>query len=170
MKYLSLWAASLLFTSVSLAEQFPTTTLNNQWDKSVSINQETTLVIFASDMDANDIIKASLDELKITNLAERHWVYAADISGMPSVIAKMFALPKMRDYAFPIALDREGDKTATWLKKEEQVTTFTLNNLAITHVKYFADKEAFKQFLSQQGKTTPEITPAEPEPTQTTSQ
>ena len=34
-------------------------------------------------------------------------VYVADISGMPALVTRMFALPKMRELPFPIALVRE---------------------------------------------------------------
>ncbi len=32
-------------------------------------------------------------------------VYGADISAMPAVIARMFALPKLRERLFPVALE-----------------------------------------------------------------
>jgi hypothetical protein len=41
-------------------------------------------------------------------LEARHAVFVADIQRMPRLIAKMFAVPAMRDYSYRVMLDREG--------------------------------------------------------------
>src|SRR3546814_1459443 len=40
---------------------------------------------------------------------DNHIDYISDISSMPALIAKLFALPKMRKYSFRLLLNRDDD-------------------------------------------------------------
>lgn len=46
---------------------------------------------------------------------------------MPSLIAKWFAIPKMKDYPYRVALDRGGNATAGIPRQPDQVTLLHLN-------------------------------------------
>ncbi len=64
--------------------------------------------------------------------------YVADISGMPSLIAKFFALPKMKDYPFSVLLVDE-EQTKAFTKKEDNITVYTVTNGKISDIKYVKD-------------------------------
>src|SRR5262245_51689999 len=70
--------------------------IQDQHDQPHHIDGSVRLIIFAADMDAGDIAKEALAENGSQRLSQAHAVYIADISGMPSLIAKMFAVPAMR--------------------------------------------------------------------------
>lgn len=134
---------SLMTVSANADEQtlsaktnvMPVLSLKDQFDKTQNIDQSTKIVIFAHDMDGNDIVEEALASYDADKLTAMNTVFLADISGMPSLIGKLFALPAMRKRAYPIMLDREGKLVEGFKVKEEQVTVMFLDNLAITDTK-----------------------------------
>jgi hypothetical protein len=59
-------------------------------------------------MDAAKLVAAALQDQPKGYLEARHAVFVADIQRMPRLIAKMFAVPAMRDYSYRVMLDRDG--------------------------------------------------------------
>ena len=59
-------------------------------------------------MDAAKLVDAALQGQPKGYLEARHAVFVADIQRMPRLIAKMFAVPAMRDYSYRVMLDRDG--------------------------------------------------------------
>ena len=142
--------ALILFSSSIFAQTFNATTFVTQFDEqTVELNEQTKWVFFAASKDAFEILKGVFKQQKVDTkwLTERQAIYAADIHGMPSLIARFFALPKMRDYPYVIALDKEGDITDNWLNKGEQVTVYQLQNLKVIKVIKLADDVAVNKFF-----------------------
>ncbi|MBD3821651.1 MAG: hypothetical protein IE914_05270 [Thiotrichales bacterium] len=119
----------------------------NQWDKPAKLDASVQWVIFSHHKDGNEWVRDALNELGVKNLEERHWLYVADISGMPSLITKIFALPKMRKYDFPIALSYDEVNTQNWPEKEDTVSVYKLENLKIVETKTFSSKLSLEDFL-----------------------
>ncbi|BBN59723.1 hypothetical protein [Hydrogenovibrio marinus] len=119
----------------------------NQWDKPAKLDASVQWVIFSHHKDGNEWVRDALNELGIKNLEERHWLYVADISGMPSFVTKLFALPKMRKYDFPIALSDDEVNTQNWPEKEDTVSVYKLENLKIVETKTFPSKLSLEDFL-----------------------
>ena len=59
---------------------------------------------------------------------------------MPSLITKFIALPKMKNYSFPILLIDEENKVLFPVEKDK-ITIITLDNSKITDVKYIKTTE-----------------------------
>ena len=59
---------------------------------------------------------------------------------MPSLIAKFFALPKMKKYPFSILLVDEN-QTKEFTKKEGNITVYSVTNGKISDVKYIKNAE-----------------------------
>lgn len=59
---------------------------------------------------------------------------------MPSLISKFVALPKMKNYSFPILLIDEDNK-ALFPVQEDKITIITLDNSKITDVKFIKTAE-----------------------------
>lgn len=119
----------------------------NQWDKPAKLDASVQWVIFSHHRDGNEWVRDAFNELGITNLERRHWLYVADISGMPSFVTKLFALPKMRKYDFPIALSDDEVNTQNWPEKEDTVSVYKLDNLKIVEAKTFPSKLSLEDFL-----------------------
>lgn len=115
--------------------------LQDQHEQTLVVDQSTRIVLFSRGMKGGDIIKAALESLPQTEQPEG-LVYVADISGMPSLIAKFVAIPQMQDLPFQIALDREGQVTQQWLGNKDSATVMHLQQLKIVAITQVDTPEA----------------------------
>ena len=70
----------------------PPLSLEDQHGKAVSVPAGTRVIVFAADKAASDLANEVLGNEKPGVLERLQAVYVADISGMPSLVTKMFAL------------------------------------------------------------------------------
>jgi len=150
MQYLIL-IISLIFSSAAVADRpaikvgdtLVPINLLDQFEKPLNVTAETKVLLFSRDMDGGEIIQAAFadtpDDQRPANL-----VYVADISGMPSLIAKYVAVPKMQDYPFTLGLDREGEITAAFPVVKGQATIIKLNDLKIQSIEFAQDAKMLK--------------------------
>lgn len=90
----------------------PTLSLNDQHDKPAAVSTQTRWVVFTAEKPVSDMVSAVL-AAEPAGVADRlRLVYVADISGMPALVTRMFALPKLRELPFPIALVRDTAQVA----------------------------------------------------------
>ena len=137
----------LFLTTTTHAEELQPLAVVDQWGKAQVLNSETQLLIFSHHKEGSGWVKQALQVMGITNMEEKHWLYVADISSMPKMITKLFAVPKMRDYAFPIALARDEKTLQEWPKKEGFVAIYSLNNLFIESMVYFNTSDTIRLHL-----------------------
>lgn len=135
--FASLLLATSLFAGLQTDQYFPKTVLPDQYgtEQRVTGSDKIVLISFEKDVSVaiNDYLKT-----KPKDFVYRHRVkYISDISPMPTVITKMFALPKMRDYKYPVLLiyDESGAK---YDKKEGMVTVYRLDNGILKSVDFIA--------------------------------
>lgn len=118
-----LWAHAL-----EIGERLAPWTLLDQYDKSFTLDNSTTTLLVARDMDGAKLFKQAMADQPKGYLEARHAVFVADIQRMPALIAKMFAVPAMRDYSYRVLLDREsrvasrypgGEGAVLWLQLKD---------------------------------------------------
>ena len=68
-----------------------------------------------------------LSEKKENILEKNSAVYVADISGMPSLISKFIALPKMKKYPFSVLLLDDTNKD-NFVKEDGKIIVYSLEN------------------------------------------
>jgi len=150
-KSLILAVTLLGFNAVAQAEQAVETLapaqFMDQWEKPQALNADTKWVIFTSTKEAGKWVKETLETMQVEDMAAKQWLYVADISGMPSLITKFMAIPKMQDYKFSIALEREGDITQDWPKQEDAVNIYQMNALTIQKVHAFTSEDEVVAFF-----------------------
>lgn len=145
---------SVLMMSLSLsAQSAETKTLSqqlfeDQHSENLSLSVSTQWLIFSHDKQGGEWVRDALTELNIDNLEARGGLYVADVSGMPTIITKLFAMPKMQKYPFRIALDKTGEITADWPRKESTVTLVRLNGLEVIEQVKANSPEQVKAFLA----------------------
>lgn len=125
-------------------ESLPSLAVNDQFDRPATLDAGTRFLLFAADKAAGDL---ATDALKAQPelLAQQRIVYIADISGMPAVITRMFALPKWRELPFPVGLVRDAQLTAALPRKPGQLTLLTLEQGKVQGIDYLADAKALRQ-------------------------
>ena len=123
-------------------------TLQDQFENEVTVNSATEILLFSRNMKGGDIIKEALEKLQADNQQSLDsLVYVADISGMPSLIAKFVAIPQMKDLPFSMGLDREGDVTKVLPGEKDKATLIRLDKLKIVDVIIFDSSEALLKAL-----------------------
>ena len=153
MKAAALLLLCLLSTAVLAlepGERLAPWTLLYQHDVPYTLNDETRILLVARDMDGAKLVDAALEGKPKGYLDERHAVFLADISRMPSVIATLFAIPKMRDYNYRILLDRDARIAPRYQAGEGQVLWLQLDGLQIVAQQVFTRADDLRQALERQ--------------------
>ena len=109
-------------------------TLEDQHGESHTVDASVKVILFSRDMEGGDLLKEGLADAAPGYLGGKNAVYVADISGMPGLIAKMFAIPAMRDRPYSMLLDRDGETTARLPDMEGQATLVFLDRLTVQRV------------------------------------
>jgi len=126
----------------------PNLTLADQHDVAGNVDSATRLVIFTADMDASDHVEAALAENGAAKLAAAGAVWVANISRMPRIITKLFALPSLRKRPYRMLLDRDGKATADLPRASGRVTLLYLEESKIARVDYADSPEQVAAALS----------------------
>lgn len=132
---LSAFAASL-----TVGQSLPTLTIKDQFEKEHAVDENIKTIIFSATKAESATIKDFLSTKDKNYLSANNIDYVADITGMPSLISKFFALPKMRDYTFPILLVDEEHK-GLFPVEADKISIITLENSKITDIKYVKTAE-----------------------------
>lgn len=86
----------------------PVISLSDQHGKPVRVDGSTERLLFTAERSVNDMVSKWLSAQPAGVLERQRTVYVADISAMPAVVTRMFALPKMREWPFVVGLVRES--------------------------------------------------------------
>ncbi len=124
-------------------------TLPDQFGKAHTLSPETKIMVFAFTKTTGHIIKAAMAD-KPKGFLERHKaVLVADISGMPTVIQNMFALPDLRksDYSMLLIYDKNMAKRLKEGQATDKVIVMHLENGKVTKVEHADSPEALNKAL-----------------------
>jgi hypothetical protein len=132
------WAAGERIEPFSLEDQHGTVR---------HVDAGTRVVLFSRDMDGGDVLKRALEGVPEGFFAARGAAYVADISRMPGLVTRLFALPSMRRRPYPMLLDRDGATTARLPDAEGQATLIFLEDLRIERVVHAARPEELCEAL-----------------------
>jgi len=135
--------------TVKSGDQLDPIALEDQHGNDITINDQTRLVLFTSDMDGGKVVRKVLDDRKDAAelLAGGNAKYVSDISKMPSLVRRMMALPAMRKRPYPIMLDSEGPTTANLPRQKDAVTLISLDALKVTSVEYTTNPDRLGEVL-----------------------
>ncbi len=134
----------------TLGSRLERVTLADQFDQEWTLDAGVDVVLFARDMAGGGLIKEVLAEHPEA-LAANRGVYVADISGMPGLIARMSAIPKMRERPYPTLLDRDGTATRAFPAKDGQATILRLSALVVSEVRFVDSTEDLRAALGLAG-------------------
>lgn len=124
--------------ALNIGDATPTFDIKDQFEKTHKIAADTKTILVAADKGTSEILRDYLLAKDAKFLDTNKSYYVADISGMPSLIAKFFALPKMKKYPFPILLVNE-EQTKSFTKKEGNITVYSVTNGKVSAIKYVKD-------------------------------
>lgn len=126
----------------------PEIRLTDQHDVEATIGANVRYVLVTRDMDSGNLVKEALAENGGATLESARAVYVSDISRMPGVITKLFALPAMRKRGYPVLLDHDGKATADIPNEEGKITVLELAGAAIARIHYVSTIEGLRALLA----------------------
>ncbi|MDR8525346.1 MULTISPECIES: hypothetical protein [Shewanella] len=133
----SLLTTSVMANTYQVGDQIADITLQDQHQVDYHVDSKTTRVLFSRSMDGGTLIQEAL-EAEPELVSDTGLMYVADISGMPSLIARFVALPQFKKFPYRVALDNEGEQTKPLPAEKDQATLIELNNNQITKITFFA--------------------------------
>lgn len=139
----------LMANAAEVGESLKPFTLNDQHDQGFTLDANTKVLLAAGDMDGGKLVKAAVGEEPKGYLESRGAIFVADIQGMPSIISKLFAVPKMRDYSYRVVLDREGQVVPQYAVAEGQVLWLQLDNDKVVNKRSFSSAEELRKALAE---------------------
>ena len=138
--FLALFATALFSNSFNVNSNIGSFELADQFEKKHTVNADVQTMIVSFEKDTSAGINEFLSTKEKGFLESNNAVFIADISGMPSLITSFFALPKMKKYNYNILLIYDENEKR-FLKKEERLTVYKLENGVITSVQYVEKKD-----------------------------
>jgi hypothetical protein len=143
-----LLAATATAESMTVGDPIERFSLEDQHGVVHEVDESTRLILFSRDMEGGKLLKEALAEAPVDFLSDRQAVYLADISGMPKLVATLFALPSMRRRGYPILLDRDGSTSKRLPDVEGSATLIFCEDLVVTRVETAETSEAVAQALA----------------------
>lgn len=135
--------------AVENGERLVPWTLNDQFDRSYALDEQLRVLLVARSMAGSKLLGAALEGRPQGYLEARHALFVADISRMPSLVGKLFAIPKMRDYSYRVLLDREAQVVPQYAAPEDGVLWLQLDHGVLRGRKVFTDAAALRAALEQ---------------------
>ena len=126
---------SAIASSLTVGNTLPTLKIKDQFEKEHIVDANIKTIIFSATKTEGTTIKEFLLTKDKDYLITNKTVYIADITGMPSLITKFVAMPKMKNYSFSILLIDEANKTL-FPVKEDMISIISLENGKVTDIKY----------------------------------
>ena len=130
-------------------DSLPGLNLKDQHDKPAAIPADLQQVIFAADKAGSALVTDWLDKQPADWLPRTKRVYLADIHKMPSLVTRMFALPKLRDKPYVIVLGREAGDLAMFPARENCVTLLPVAAGKAGEAAYACDAKALLAALGK---------------------
>ena len=135
--------------ALETGERLAPWTLLDQYEQPFTLDNSTNTLLVARDMDGAKLIKEALKDQPKGYLEARHAVFVADIQRMPALIAKMFAVPAMRDYQYRVMLDREGRVASRYPGAEGQVLWLQLKDGRLLSQREYANAGDLREALEK---------------------
>lgn len=133
---------SSLFAEIKVGDSFPKLTLVDQFSEKTEVTQKgTTPLLLSFEKDVSADIKKYLETKEKGFLEANNIMYISDISSMPLLITRMFALPKMKKFTFKVSLIYDEKEAKSITRKKGKVTVITLKDNRIQKIKFLEPKK-----------------------------
>lgn len=127
---------------LAVGDPMPPLTLEDQHGRAGTVGDGVRVVVVSRDMEAGDVVKKALAGRDQAFLDAHGAVYVANISGMPALVTRLFALPRMRERPYRMLLDRDGSATKDIPAVPGRPTVLTLEAGRVVRVSQPADPGA----------------------------
>lgn len=144
---------SILFVSYSFCNTYEVSkkidkfSLFNQFDKKVTIDENIKYMLVSFGKNSSETINDFIEENQGV-LTKNNTVFIANISKMPSIIIKMFAIPKMRSFKHNILLVYDENNN-NFKEKQNYITLYKLDRLVVKKIDFLESKEDLQRVFNE---------------------
>jgi len=117
--------------------------------RDMRVSKDIRLVIIAYEKDTGELVNSFLDTKNQYYLEKNKAVFIADIHKMPSIIATLFALPKLKKFKHPIYLHYDEEFSKDLPLKSDKVTLLEIKNGKIKRVNFIATKDELQMAIEK---------------------
>ena len=125
--------------TLKIDDKISTFSLPNQFDKIHTVSSDVSIIIVTFEKESANLVNDFLSSKNSDFLDLNHAIFINDISCVPSVVVKMFTIPKMRDYKYDILLIYK-ENSKKFLEEESKITIYSLEKGFVKDVKYISTK------------------------------
>lgn len=135
---LAVLCASHAMAQAELApgQPLPALSLSDQHEQPYSLPAATSRLLFAADNAGTELATQLIERHDAGWLARSQTVFVADIHKMPGLVARLVALPRLREKPYRILLGREAPELAMFPRKKGCVTVITAGAGSVSELTY----------------------------------
>ena len=132
---------------LQVGDTAPMLSLNDQHDTARTTLSARRFLLFSADKDGSNLADEVLEGQTAETLEQAGIAYVADISGMPAMVTKMFAMPKLRKRPYPVLLGRTSEDTMTLPRQAGKVTLIELDGGSVAAIEFMGEAGAVRTRL-----------------------
>ncbi len=140
---------SLSVQAADIGQTLPPLQLKDQFGNAHVVTLTTRRLYFTHDMAGGKLLKAVLGDKGQAVLDAQQAMAIADVSGMPSMVRNMMAMPAMKKRSYKIGVDEAGNVSASLPRQPDQVTVIDLDQFVVRAVRFAADEKSLKALVAQ---------------------
>ena len=112
---------------LTVGEVFPRWELGDQFDATHRLpGDDTEAIVFSRSQRADGALSPALEAVAGDRLITGEVAYLSDISRMPGLIARLIALPSLRERGYPVVLIREQGVSAALVTRQDCLVRYGL--------------------------------------------
>ena len=142
----TLIVTSLFSSEIKLDEKLRVFVLPDQFGAYHTVDRHTKTIIVSFEKDTGKDVNTFLASKDSNYLQQNSAVYIANISKMPTIITRLFAMPKLKRYKFTVLLVNSEDDDR-FSAKEEKITIYKLENSVVKKILYISSAKEIDNYL-----------------------
>ena len=133
---LSILFSTLVYSSsLKLNDKISNFSLTDQFDKIHTITSDVSTIVITFEKETLNSVNDFLSKKEKDFLEKNNTIFIANISCWSNIFTRMFTLPKLRDYKYPILLIYD-EKSARFSEIENKITVYSIENGIVKEIKY----------------------------------
>jgi len=121
---------------LGIGDSLPTLDLKDQNGKACQVPRDTRGVLLAADNGGTALATQLIESREPGWLARNKQVFLADIHKMPSLIAHLVAIPKLRDKPYPILLGKDASELQMFPRRKDCVTVISAKDGKVSELTF----------------------------------
>ena len=123
--------------TLKIDDKISSFSLTNQFDKIHRITGEISIIIVTFQKETTNLVNDFLSSKNSDFLDKNNTIFISNISAIPSIVVKMFTIPKMRDYKYDILLIY-NENNKKFIEEENKITVYFIQNGYIKDIKFIS--------------------------------